>query len=56
MHHRLSYADAFTAATAQELNATVVTGDAELVALRADGVRVERLVRRGRACVIGGLG
>lgn len=32
-HHRLSYADAFVAALAESLEATIVTGDPELQAL-----------------------
>jgi predicted nucleic acid-binding protein len=41
----ISYADAFAAATAHQLGATLVTGDAELGQLE-DHVRVERLTRR----------
>ena len=45
MHHAISYADAFAAATAAELNAVLVTGDPELGQL--DQVRIEMLKRRG---------
>ena len=40
----ISYADAFAAATAGELKATLVTGDPELLAL-ATGIPIERLER-----------
>jgi predicted nucleic acid-binding protein len=42
--HRLSYADAFAMAAALALDATVMTGDPELIAL-AEHVRVEALQR-----------
>lgn len=42
--HRLSYADAFAVAAAQELDATLWTGDPELIAL-GDVCRVEVLRR-----------
>jgi predicted nucleic acid-binding protein len=41
MHHAISYADAFAAATAKELEAVLVTRDPELVQL--DQIRIERL-------------
>jgi len=41
-NHRLSYADAFAAAAAQEFQATLLTGDPELIAL-ADHLSVENL-------------
>ena len=44
MHHAVSYADAFAAATAQELQATLVTGDPELTKL-GDRLRLEKLDR-----------
>jgi len=47
VRHRLSYADAFAAAATEELGATLVTGDPELVAL-AGTLQVERLVRQTR--------
>lgn len=34
MRHRISYADAFAVATAEKLNARLVTGDPELLALQ----------------------
>ena len=42
MIHRLSYADAFAAAAAQEFQATLLTGDPELIAL-ADDLSIENL-------------
>ena len=42
MIHRLSYADAFAAAAAQEFQATLLTGDPELIAL-ADHLSIENL-------------
>jgi predicted nucleic acid-binding protein len=46
MHHAISYADAFAAATAIDLDAVLVTGDPELLQL-GEHVRIERLsVRR----------
>jgi predicted nucleic acid-binding protein len=44
MHHTMSYADAFAVATAEQLGATLVTGDPELVKL-SYGVQIERLTR-----------
>jgi len=44
IHHPLSYADAFAAATADEFAATLVTGDPELVAMQAT-IQVEKLAR-----------
>lgn len=41
MHYAISYADAFAAATAKELEAVLVTRDPELVQL--DQIRIERL-------------
>jgi predicted nucleic acid-binding protein len=47
MNHAISYADEFSAATAQDLGAVLVTGDPELLEL--DGViAVERLHREAR--------
>ena len=43
--HPISYADAFAAATATELEATLVTGDPELTALQ-DHFRIRPLSRR----------
>ena len=34
IHHPLSYADAFAAATAEEWSATLITGDRELLAMQ----------------------
>ena len=42
--HRLSYADAFAMATALALDATLITGDPELVQLK-EHVRIEALTR-----------
>ncbi len=44
--HALSYADAFAVATARELDATLVTGDPEILALPSSVVR-RRSVERG---------
>ena len=44
MHHAISYADAFAATTAAELDATLVTGDPELGQLR-DSIAIEMLER-----------
>ena len=44
MHHRLSYADAFAAAAAEALDATLVTGDPELLQLQGR-IELERLER-----------
>ena len=44
MHHTISYADAFALATAEQMGATLVTGDPELVKL-GYGVLIERLTR-----------
>ena len=46
MHHAISYADAFAAAAATELNAVLVTGDPELEQLRSQ-VQIEKLERGG---------
>jgi predicted nucleic acid-binding protein len=43
MHHAISYADAFAAATADELEATLVTGDVELEQLNQ--IEIEMLER-----------
>ncbi len=43
--YRLSYADAFAVATAQQENASVLTGDPEIFALPRQVVRVIRLDR-----------
>ena len=43
--HPISYADAFAAATASMLEATLVTGDPEMIAL-VDLIDVEPLRRR----------
>lgn len=45
MHHAISYADAFAAATAEQLNATLLTGDPELIRL-SDQIQIEPLTRR----------
>ncbi len=47
IRYAISYADAFAAALAQELDATLVSGDPELVALRGE-ISLERLERRHR--------
>jgi predicted nucleic acid-binding protein len=47
MHHAISYADAFSAATADELGAILVTGDPELGQLE-NRVQIEMLERTGR--------
>lgn len=44
MAHTLSYADAFAAVTAQQKDATLLTGDPELIALKRV-IQVERLLR-----------
>jgi predicted nucleic acid-binding protein len=44
MHHAISYADAFAAATADELGATLVTGDVELGQLQ-NQLEIEMLER-----------
>ena len=44
--HRLSYADAFAMAAARALDATLMTGDPELILLKAH-VRIEPLTRQG---------
>lgn len=44
MAHTLSYADAFAATTAQQKDATLLTGDPELIALKRV-IQVERLLR-----------
>ena len=44
MQHTISYADAFALATAEQMGATLVTGDPELVKL-SYGVLIERLTR-----------
>lgn len=46
--HAISYADAFAAAAAQALGATLLTGDPELIRLRGL-VSLEQLERRQRA-------
>jgi predicted nucleic acid-binding protein len=46
IHHAISYADAFAAATAESLDAVLVTGDPELIALR-DRLQLEELARTG---------
>jgi predicted nucleic acid-binding protein len=48
MAHRIAYADAFAAAAADELGATLVTGDPELTAL-GEHLRIEPLRRRARS-------
>jgi predicted nucleic acid-binding protein len=45
MRHPLSYADAFAAAATQELDATLLTGDPELLAL-SRLLKIEKLERR----------
>jgi len=47
MHHAISYADALAAATAEALDAVLLTGDPELIALEGR-IHIERL-RRGDA-------
>jgi predicted nucleic acid-binding protein len=44
IHHAISYADAFAAAAAEELKATLVTGDPELKSLEGK-IRIEKLAR-----------
>jgi predicted nucleic acid-binding protein len=44
MRHPISYTDAFAAATAEKLQATLVTGDPELVALTGQ-LKLEALTR-----------
>lgn len=44
MRHAISYADAFAAATADDLDAVLVTGDPELVELEPE-IHIERLIR-----------
>lgn len=46
MAHSLAYADAFAAAAAAELAATLVTGDPELLALSSE-LKIEKLSREG---------
>ena len=45
MRHPISYADAFAAAAAEELNAVLVTGDPELERLK-ERIEIEKLERR----------
>ena len=45
MSHPISYADAFAAATADKVNAVLVTGDPELIALK-DKLKLAALERR----------
>lgn len=45
IHHRISYADAFAASTANEFSAVLVTGDPELIALREE-ITLEELTRQ----------
>jgi predicted nucleic acid-binding protein len=45
MHHAISYADAFAAATAEDLNAVLATGDPELGQLE-HSIRIEKLERK----------
>jgi len=45
MHHAISYADAFAAAAADELEATLVTGVPELGQL-GDRIQIEELKQR----------
>jgi predicted nucleic acid-binding protein len=47
MHHAISYADAFAAATTDALDAILVTGDRELEQL-TDRIQIEMLERMGR--------
>ena len=44
MRHSISYADAFAAATAEKINAVLVTGDPELIALK-DRLKLAALER-----------
>lgn len=44
MHHPISYADAFAATTAASLDATLLTGDPELIQL-VDRIKIEKLTR-----------
>ncbi|MFC2045996.1 type II toxin-antitoxin system VapC family toxin [Chloroflexota bacterium] len=44
MHHAISYADAFAAATSDSLNAVLVTGDPELARIRPK-LQIEELKR-----------
>lgn len=44
MRHAISYADAFAAATAEKLNAVLVSGDPELIALK-DKLKLAALER-----------
>lgn len=44
MHQTISYTDAFAVATAEQLGATLVTGDPELVQL-SYGIQIEKIVR-----------
>lgn len=46
MHHAISYADAFAVATAVQLDAILLTGDPEIVAL-TEPLQIERLTRQG---------
>lgn len=45
--NRISYADGFVASLAEDLGATVLTGDAELITALSGRLRVEALRRRG---------
>jgi predicted nucleic acid-binding protein len=45
MHYALSYADAFAAAAAQALGATLVSGDPELLQLEGE-LAIEKLERK----------
>jgi len=47
MHHAVTYADAFAATAAQEMQATLVTGDPELTKL-GNRLRLEKLERGGK--------
>jgi predicted nucleic acid-binding protein len=47
MHHAISYADAFAVATAERLDAILLTGDPELLALTPQ-IQIERLTRTPR--------
>jgi predicted nucleic acid-binding protein len=47
MHHTLSYADAFAVATAENLEAVLLTGDPELIGLTS-WVQIEQLTRTRR--------
>jgi len=44
MNFAMSYADAFAVALTQSLNATIVTGNPEIISLD-DAIRVEKLER-----------